>query len=249
MWRWIFPASMALIAVVMMMLTRQSKELPPAASTARRHVVLVGASIGQSWRLAEWAARVGEPALTAESVAAWQFDKAEALDEVLMRPKRKFHPTRTYIRSLFRPPPTRPDAVILKECSSYFPGDVDGYMTSIGAWVRRLREAHIRPILATVAPVTQSRSERDPGKQAALLEFNSRLRAFAQQEEIPLLDLESALRAEGVGSFLRDEFTSGDGSHLNQAAYAHLDRELRTLLCEFYTCKEKGENTTCLKQQ
>lgn len=246
--RWIILACLVVIAAVLMLMTRQSKE-PHAVSVERKHVVLVGASIGRLWRLEEWPARTGETSFTLESVAAWQFDKSAALDEVLMRPKRKFHPTRTYLRSLFQPPPKRPGAVILKECSSYFPGGVDGYMTSISEWVHRLREARIRPILATVAPVTQARSKRDAGKQTALLAFNRRLRAYAEQEGIPLLDLEAVLRDEGGGSFLRDEFTSGDGSHLNATAYAHLDRELRTLLCEFYTCKGKGENTTCLKQQ
>lgn len=224
-------ACLAVFAVAIM--TRETQPTPLAGAADLTHIVLVGASIGQSWQLAGWPDRVHQPDFTAESVAAWQFDKSAALDEVLMRPKRKFRLTRSYVRSLLRPPPKRPQIVILKECSSYFPGDLDAYMASIHSWVQRLREARIRPIVATVAPVTKARAERDPGKQSALIEFNHRVRAYASREGIPVLDLESVLRAESGGSFLRDEFTSGDGSHLNATAYRHLDRALCTMLSEW----------------
>src|SRR5262245_58744670 len=91
------------------------------------HVALIGASIGQGWRLAEWPARAGVLGFTAEAIAAWQFDKTEAVQEVLMRPARKFRLTRTYLKSWFQPPPPTPDVVILKECSSYFPGELERY--------------------------------------------------------------------------------------------------------------------------
>ena len=229
-----------LVVVVVALMTRPSKQTSLAGTADRTHVVLIGASIGQSWQLPGWPDRMQEPAFTAESVAAWQYDKSTALGEVLMRPKRKFRPTRSYLRSLLQPPPKLPEIVILKECSSYFPGDLDGYVASIRTWVQRLREARIQPIVATVAPVTRARSERDPGKQPALIEFNRRIREYASQEGLPLLDLESVLRAEGGGSFLRDEFTSGDGSHLNTTAYRHLDRELRTVLSAMDS-KDKGD--------
>ncbi|MBL8219325.1 MAG: hypothetical protein JNL62_08845 [Bryobacterales bacterium] len=219
---------LAMIAVALM--TRPSKQTSPSGAADRTHIVLIGASIGRSWQLAAWPDRMHQPAFTIESVAAWQFDKSDALEEVLMRPKRKFRPTRTYLRSLLEPPPQLPAIVILKECSSYFPGNLDGYLASMRTWVQRLRQARIQTVLATVAPVTRARSGRDPGKQSALIEFNRRIREYASQEGLPLLDLESVLRAEGSGSFLRDEFTSGDGSHLNATAYRHLDGELRTVL-------------------
>lgn len=198
----------------------------PAISDSRLHVVLVGASIGQSWHLETWADRVQAKGYTAESVAAWQFDKTDALDEVLMRPERKFHPTRSYLRSLFGPPPRRADIVVLKECSSYFPGNLPGYMRSINAWTEKIKASGARAVLATVVPVTRSRSEQDRGKQESLVEFNRQIRDYARQHDVPVLDLEAALRDSSRDAYLRDEFTSGDGSHLNTAAYAVLDQTL-----------------------
>jgi hypothetical protein len=47
-----------------------------------------------------------------------------------------------------------------------------------------------------------------------------------------VLDLESAVRIEGGGRYLREDFTSGDGTHLNASAYAVLDRTLLSTLCD-----------------
>ncbi len=196
------------------------------------HVVLVGASIGQEWKLAGWPDRTLMPDVTAESIAAWQFDKTEAINELLMRPARKFRITRTYITSLFQPRPPKANIVILKECSSYFPGDLPAYRESLRRWVKQIQAAGARVVLATVVPVTRTRAARDVGKQESLVEYNRWIRDFARQEGIALLDLESALRAGDGDFYLRDDFTSGDGSHLNAAAYAVLDKTLRATLCQ-----------------
>jgi len=217
-----------LTAVVERRNTRQNM------NNGRWHVILIGASIGQGWHLAEWPTRVNAPGFTAESIAVWQFDKSEAVEEVLLRPGRKFRPTRTYLRSLFQPPPTKPDIVILKECSSYFPGNPRVYQDSVRDWVRQLRAHNIQVILATVAPVTRTREERDPGKQESLLAYNRWVREYAREQGLPVLDLESAVRTQEGGSYLRDEFTSGDGTHLNATAYAVLDRTLQSTLCEIH---------------
>jgi len=194
------------------------------------HVVLIGASIGQAWRLAEWPERVKAQNFTAESIPAWQFDKTEVVDEVLMRPKRKFHPTRTYLRSLFLPSPRKPDIVILKECSSYFPGDLKHYQRDIQDWVNRLQQEQILVILATVVPVTKTRAEQSPGKQESLVRYNDWVREYAQQHGLGVLDLEAALRTGDRERYLQDEYAIPDGSHLNPAAYAVLDKELQRLL-------------------
>src|SRR3954469_130871 len=141
-------------------------------TTSTTRVVLIGASIGQAWHLAEWPSRVGVSGLNAESIPAWQFDKTEVLDEVLMRPRRKFHPTRTYLKSLFQPPPDRPGIVILKECSSYFPGDLALYKSLVRQWVSQIREKQITVVLATVVPVTEARARQNAGKQEDLVEYN-----------------------------------------------------------------------------
>jgi hypothetical protein len=195
------------------------------------HVVLIGASIGQDWRLAQWAERTGATGISAESIAVWQFDKSKSVDEVLMRPKRKFTPTLSYFRSLLAAPPRRPSLVILKECSSYFPSDLAADKKAFESWTQQLRAAHVKVMLATVVPVTRARSEKDPGKQQGLSQFNEWVRDYAARQGLPVLDLDAALREGGPGSFLRDDYTSGDGSHLNATAYAQLDRTLLAELC------------------
>jgi len=225
----VFAITFAIAVLIFAMTMRTDQEIGRKTDTA--HVVLIGASIGQGWHLAEWPDRAKASGFTAESIPAWQFDKTAVVDEVLMRPSRKFRPTRTYLKSLLQPPPRKPNIVILKECSSYFPGDLAVYERSVQAWVSRLQAKQIKVILATVVPVTRVRSEQSPGKQESLLKYNEWVRQYAQRHDIMLLDLESALRTDDSGNYLRDEFATSDGSHLNAAAYAKLDDVLRKTLC------------------
>jgi hypothetical protein len=217
-------------AIVLAVIAIWGRFPPPSSSpAAQTHIVLVGASIGRQWHIEAWPARVRERRFTAESLAVWQFDKTEAIQELLQRPGRKFRLSRTYFRSLLDPPPPAPGIVILKECSSYFPGDLRAYKGAVQAWIRELGSRNIRVILATVAPVTSARSARDPGKQEGLLEYNRWVRDYARRHNIPVLDLEAALRTPD-GAYLQDGFAAPDGSHLNAAAYAVLDRTLLTTL-------------------
>ncbi len=203
--------------------------LLPGASGAAPKVVLIGASIGQMWNLPDLPNRTGDHRFEFEALQAWQFDKSEVVDETLMRPARKFKPSVSYVKGFFAPPQPA-DIVILKECSSYFPGSQADYRRMLETWVGQVRAARKQLILATTVPVTRARARQDAGKQQALLEFNDWLRSYASREGIPLLDLEAALRSDDKERFLRDEFTSGDGSHLNSKAYAVLDRLLLTTL-------------------
>jgi hypothetical protein len=203
----------------------------PERAPGEVHLALVGASIGQDWHLADWPARMHTTGFSAESFAVWQFDKTGAIDELLLRPKRKFRPTRTYLKSLFAPPPPKADVVILKECSSYFPGNGEAQRAALRQWQEQLTASGAQVVLATVVPVTQARAARDSGKQEALTAFNGWVREYAAQRNLPVLDLDAALRTGDAGSNLRDEYTSGDGSHLNGAAYAVLDRTLLGTLC------------------
>lgn len=202
----------------------------PAGALKRIHVALVGASIGQAWQLADWPARMRVPGFTAESIPVWQFDKSTAIEQILLRPVTTFRLSRSYLRSLLAPPP-KPDVVILKECSSYFPGDLKVYQESVRNWVYQLRTHHVTVILATVVPVTKARAEIDTGKQESLLAYNRWLRQFARDEALPVVDLEASLRGDEEGSYLRDEFAAEDGSHLIARAYAALDRTLFNTLC------------------
>lgn len=222
--------AIAIAILIFVMKRRATQETRESMNTT--HIILIGASIGQGWHLAEWPGRAKVNGYTAESIPAWQFDKTEAVDEVLMRPRRKFRPTRTYLKSLFQPPPEKASIVILKECSSYFPGDLAVYKSSIQHWVSRLREKQITVVLATVVPVTETRAQQSPGKQEGLVEYNKWIRQSAQQQGVILLDLEAALRTAGTGQFLREEYAASDGTHLNATAYTVLDKFLRETLLE-----------------
>jgi hypothetical protein len=193
-------------------------------------VVLLGASIGRSWNLPAFPERMHDRNYVIESFAVWQFDKSTMLDEVLMRPARKFHPTRTYLKSLFGPAPQPPDAIILKECSAYFPGDPAKQKALVQKWVGEISDARIQPILATAVPVTRQRAGTDKGKMEALREYNDWVRNYARDRRLPLLDLEAALRTDSRERYLRDDLTSGDGSHLNARAYEMLDKLLQETL-------------------
>lgn len=195
------------------------------------HVVLIGASIGKSWNLPELPRRASSNRYTFEALQVWDYDKSETVDETLMRPARKFRFAPSYFKALFQAAPRPADVVILKECSSYFPGDRDAELQRkkelLQQWVHDVRMKKIPVMLTTVAPITRARAERDgAAKHQAIRLFNDWVRTYAAEQSIPLIDLEQALRADDRDRYLRDDLTSGDGSHLNRAAYEILDRVL-----------------------
>lgn len=201
------------------------------------HVVLIGASIGKAWNLSDLPRRTGNDRFSFEALQVWEYDKSEAVEETLMRPSRKFRLTATYFKGFLQPAPQPADIVILKECSSYFPGDRDPELPRkrelFKRWVEEVRAKGIKVVIATVAPITRARAERDgAAKQQAIRQFNDWVREYAAAQRLPLLDLEQALRADDAQRYLRDDYTSGDGSHLNRAAYDVLDRLMLDTLCQ-----------------
>lgn len=226
----LFPGIAFLVVIGLLLAFAATVRWRRANRSKRTHVVLIGASIGQAWRLAGWPLRVHATEFTAESLAAWQFDKNDAVETILLRPKTRFAFSRAYLRSLLDPPP-RPDLVILKECSSYFPGPLRDYQDRVSGWVTRLQHHQFRVALATVVPVTGARAARDAGKQESLLEFNAWVRHYAREHDLLLLDLEAALREESDEAYLQEDFAAPDGSHLNARAYARLDAVLLDALC------------------
>jgi hypothetical protein len=203
----------------------------PHAPDARK-VLLIGASVGKAWNLPEWPGRVDDKRFRLESIAVYQYDKSEALDEVLMRPKRKFRLTRTYLKGFFKPAPQLPDTIILKECAAYFPGDLERYKTLMAGWVNQVREANIEPVVATIVPVTREHQTTHPGRIEGIRAYNDWIRGYAAQERLPLLDLEAALRTDDTARFLSDDLTNGDGMHLNRKAYDRLDHLLHETLAD-----------------
>ena len=43
----------------------------------KTHIVLIGASVGQGWRLPDFPVRMKDDRYTFNSVAAWQYDKTD----------------------------------------------------------------------------------------------------------------------------------------------------------------------------
>ncbi len=206
-----------------------SQEADLERAGRKSHLVLIGASIGQGWKLHDWPGRAKVNGFSAEALANWQFDKSEAVDEVLIRPRRKFRLGRTYFKSLLEAPPKKADIVILKECSAYFPGDLNQYKSKIKQWATELQGTGARVMLATVVPVTAVRAHQDPGKQESIREYNQWVREYAEERGYGVLDLDSALRAND--GYLRPELAQSDGSHLREEAYIILDRLLKDTVC------------------
>jgi len=178
-------------------------QIPLPPSVAEKRVVFVGASVGKAWRLPLVFPNI-------QTLDEYSFDKSEPLERAIA---------------------ASPDAIILKECAAYFPsrGDVDTGL--VERWVARIRQAGVRPVLATVVPVTAVHARDNPGRQEELTAFNDWLRSYAAAEGIALLDLEQALRVSSADRHLDHRLDSGDGLHLSWQTYRrHLDPLIPPLL-------------------
>jgi len=186
---------------------------------------VVGASIGKAWDLPAFPARMHLPGVSFEYEGVFDFDKSQAVAALLARQT------------------GRPDAIVLKECASYFPGDLARYERLLRSWIAASRAAGVVPIVATVSPVVRPRGIAErlramvktrllgrPDPNAQIREYNDRVRRIAADEGIPLLDLETALRVSDSDRSLRPDLTSGDGLHLDAKAYERLDAALAELV-------------------
>ena len=188
-------------------------------------IVYIEASTLRRWNLDVFTQRVGNAAYEIQPRYVYDFDKTAELDRILASRERI------------------PDAVVIQECSAYFPGDLVTYKALYRDWIRRLKEADVIPVIATTVPPAASRTlfehvkefvklkvlDRTDGYEQ-IVQFNQWLRDLSKSEWVPLFDVEMATRESESDRHMRAEFDSGDGSHLNAAAYAVLDRELLSLL-------------------
>lgn len=211
-----------LIVLLGATLTAMNANAAPATKPDLK-LVLLGASIGQEWRFDKLPTRAGLSGYRFEYQGVNAFDKGPLVDSVLAQSR-------------------KPDYVLIKECSTYFPGDQALYQERIVSWVLKLRAAGVRPVLVTAAPVEPAHNwvhrTKDLAKRAIgrstwadeVMRYNDWLRDYARRENIPLFDLEAVLRIGPDNRYLRPEYGIGDYVHINDQAYRALDREFVSFL-------------------
>lgn len=190
-----------------------------------RTVALVGASVGRGWNFSALPERLQNDEYVFEFVDVSGFDKSKELGEVFLRSENK------------------PDAIIIKECAAYFPGDFASYKKLLTQWISECQRAGIIPILATVVPVTRIhplkkfvidiiklRNPFESGgpfhnkRQKAILEYNDWLTKYCRETRLTVLDLEHAVRKSDKNRYLRSRLAKLDGLHLNKKGYQILDQ-------------------------
>ena len=203
----------------------------------KKHVVLLGASVGNAWKieaLLDRLSRNGSLGLTSKAISQevsnkyrfeyvgdYQFDKSKSLKKILERRANK------------------PDAIFLKECAAYFPGDLSKHKVLMTNWIQQCKNAGMVPIPTTVVPIIRDGSLVSRGKDlikgiigkttgsshlVSILEYNDWIRTLENNKGQIILDLEEALRVSPENRSLRPDLHSGDGLHLNAKAYEILDK-------------------------
>ena len=200
----------------------------------RIHITLIGASIGKAWNLSALPGRMNDDRYFFEYVNGGGWDKSAGLKEIVSRQRGK------------------PDAIIIKQCSAYFPGDVELYKGLMKQWVVECRGANIIPILCTVIPVTRLHSftsiprhilrgrhpfkDGNPFRQLRaeeVFKFNDWIRDHCRKSSLKFIDLEAAVRMSRENRYLRRDLARLDGLHLKADAYRLLDRMVFGELSDF----------------
>jgi len=159
-------------------------------------IAFVCASVGSNWNINEHF-----PDLDITVYAEYQFDKGNIIRDILQSGK--------------------PGIMIIKECAVYFPPEtsMEAYENLIRDWVNLCRDDGVIPVLTTVVPIDPDNPGNREGQLESLLEFNDWIRNYCRDENIPVLDLESALRVSEDNRTLDPGYDSGDGLHPNDLAY------------------------------
>ncbi|MHA1382019.1 MAG: hypothetical protein ACTSRG_26915 [Candidatus Helarchaeota archaeon] len=190
-----------------------------------KHIVLLGASIGRAWDIPSLPERVNNNNYLFEYVGCSGFDKSDCLRKIISRTDNK------------------PDAIFIKECAAYFPGDLNHYQSLMKKWIKECYEKDVIPIPTTVVPVTRLHSlkkflidiikGRNPfesgslfhnKRNKAILKYNDWIKAYCKRCELSVLDLEGAVRYSEKNRYLREDLAKIDGLHLNSKAYKALDK-------------------------
>ncbi len=195
-------------------------------SDQTKRVVLVGASIGKDWHFEQIGQRVQRPEYEFGYTGCYEFDKSKLIQGLIAEAN-------------------KPEVVLIKECSTYFPGDAEAYKKQVMSWVAELRAAGVKPMLVTTAPVgkptgavaqAKLKVKKILGKPTwldSITQFNDWMKSYAQQEGIPVFDLEAALRLSPEDRWLKPEYDSGDMVHLTPAAYSEMDRQFAAFMSDW----------------
>lgn len=203
-------------------LTTTTSAMAMTQTADTKRITLVGASIGKDWNFDRIAERLKVSGYDFRYMGKYDFDKSELINAIVGQSRKS-------------------DIVMIKECSSYFPGDAAKQRAFVQDWVGKLRAAGVQPVLVTVAPVKAPglvQRGKDLVKKAIgkpvwpeeVAAFNDWLREYAARERLPLFDLEQALWIAPDQRYLKPEFTTDDSVHLSRVAYERLDEEFKRFL-------------------
>jgi hypothetical protein len=204
-----------------------------------KHIILLGASVGKAWEIEDLPKRQNIQGYRFEYVGEYQFDKSKALQQILQRKENK------------------PDAILIKGCAAYFPGDLLKYQALMRSWVQQCKKAGVIPIPTTVIPVVREQGfinivknivkkilgkSTNASRLTAIFQYNDWIKSYAQKEGLVVLDLEASLRTNEIDRSLRIDLQIGDGLHLNRKAYSILDQILIPCLEKIYTHTDSKPN-------
>jgi lysophospholipase L1-like esterase len=143
----------------------------------------------------------------------------------------------------------KPDAIFIKECAAYFPGDFQKYQELIKSWVQQCKWAGVIPIPTTVVPVVREQSfvikvkdlvkwilgrSTTSSRLTAILQYNDWIKLYSEKEVLIIMDLEAPLRIGLQDRSLSLDLHAGDGLHLNEKAYSLLDKIVLPTLDEIF---------------
>jgi acyl-CoA thioesterase I len=95
------------------------------------------------------------------------------------------------------------------------PGTISGILQSI---YRQALQNDITPVLCTVMPD----SSYPTAKKNSIVALNALITSYATSNNLPLVDLYTAMQDPSVPGNLNPLYDSGDGLHPNNAGYQHM---------------------------
>jgi lysophospholipase L1-like esterase len=212
---------------------KEEKTIMAENKQPKKHVLLLGASVGEAWDFPNLSVRANNYSYKFEFIAKFEPDKSDIVNQVIQRTENK------------------PDVVIIKQCAAYIRSDVDTYDPKhveeykqlAQKWVGQLSEKNIVPIIATIVPISEEIpiwnkfkflvkkyifSKKIPPfypriQLKGIKDYNDWVKTYSEKNGLTFLDLEAPLHISDTHRFLKPELTT-DGLHINKKAYQKLDQ-------------------------